>query len=117
MIFGLAFTKLVFLFCFFEWMNAKRVDLISRLRLVQQVIVYFDTSGKNRKKTKKLLTDIVVDGCPANNSLVFKEDIKVPAVPPTDSHSSKILQISYEIKVVPVVDILSIDEFNGNCHF
>lgn len=69
-----------------------RFDLI-------KAITCFDTIQKNRKKYKKLLVTVLTDGCPANACTVKLPEIIVPPAPSTDTVSSKILQVTYELKV------------------
>lgn len=64
-----------------------------------QVVVYFDTARKQSKKHKSALASVFVDGCPANTSVVHTPEIVVPPVPATDVVSSKIIHITYELKV------------------
>lgn len=64
-----------------------------------QVVVYFDTARKQSKKHKSALAAVFVDGCPANTSVIHTPEIVVPPVPATDIVSSKIIHITYELKV------------------
>lgn len=66
----------------------------------QKVCVYFDTTRKQSKKHKSPLTSVFIGGCPANTCSVHISEILVPPVPASDSHSSKILHITYELKVI-----------------
>lgn len=74
-------------------------------------ITCFDSVQKNRKKYKKLLATVVTDGCPANACTVKMPEIIVPPAPSTDTVSSKILQVTYELKVSHA------DESNGSRKF
>lgn len=62
-------------------------------------ITCFDSIQKNQKKYKKLLVTVLTDGCPANACTVKAPEIIVPPAPSTDTVSSKILQVTYELKV------------------
>lgn len=62
-------------------------------------ITCFDSIHKNRKKYEKLLVTVLTDGCPANDCTVKMPEIIVPPAPSTDTVSSKILQVTYELKV------------------
>lgn len=64
-----------------------------------QVVVYFDTARKQSKKHKSPLASVFVDGCPANSCVVHTPEIVVPPVPASDVVSSKIIHITYELKV------------------
>ncbi|XP_031632114.1 arrestin domain-containing protein 2-like [Contarinia nasturtii] len=67
---------------------------------LNKVFVYFDTVRKQSKKHKSPLTSILLSGgCPANTCAVHISEILVPPVPSTDSVSSKILHITYELKI------------------
>lgn len=71
----------------------------SMLFYISQVVVYFDTARKQSKKHKSPLASVFVDGCPANTSVIHTSEIVVPPVPATDVISSKIIHITYELKV------------------
>lgn len=64
-----------------------------------QVVVYYDTARKQSKKHKSAVASVFVDGCPANTSVVHTPEIVVPPVPATDVVASKIIHITYELKV------------------
>lgn len=77
-----------------------------------KAITCFDSIQKNRKKYKKLLVTVLTDGCPANVSTVKLPEIIVPPAPSTDTVSSKILQVTYELKVSGYnYKPLSVDDF------
>lgn len=55
---------------------------------------------KQSKKHKSSLTSVFIGGCSANTCAVHIPEIVVPPVPATDIVSSKILHITYELKVI-----------------
>lgn len=67
--------------------------------LISQVVVYYDTARKQSKKHKSAVASVFVDGCPANTSVTHTPEIVVPPVPATDIVASKIIHITYELKV------------------
>lgn len=64
-----------------------------------QVFVYYDNEKKHSKKHKIPLTAVYMKGCPANTCSIQMPEIIVPPVPATDIVSSKIIHITYELKV------------------
>lgn len=68
-----------------------------------KVITCVDSIQKNRKKYKKLLVSVLTDDCPANACSVKLPEIIVPPAPSTDTVSSKILQVTYELKVSAIL--------------
>lgn len=65
-----------------------------------KVLVYNDLIRKQSKKHKSPITSVFIGGCPANTCTVYKNsEIIVPPVPASDIVSSKILHITYELKV------------------
>lgn len=74
-------------------------DICLCLCFVQKVLVYNDLIRKQSKKHKTPLTSVFIGGCPANTCAVHIPKIIVPPVPATDVVSSKILHITYELKV------------------
>lgn len=64
-----------------------------------KVVVYFDSVRKQNKKHKSPLTSEFIGGCPANTCVVLMPQIIVPPVPATDIVSSKLIHITYELKV------------------
>lgn len=67
---------------------------------ISQVVVYYDTARKQSKKHKSALASVLVDGCPANTSVIHTPEIVVPPAPATDVVASKIIHITYELKVI-----------------
>lgn len=80
--------------------DTKKVYIYSSL-LILKVLVYIDITRKQSKKHKSLLTSVFFGGCPANTSAAHTPQVLVPPVPATDVVSSKILHITYELKVNP----------------
>lgn len=64
-----------------------------------KIVQCFDSTQKNQKKYKKILASTKTDGCLSNNCAIHMPEIVVPPVPSTDTVSSNILHISYELKV------------------
>lgn len=65
-----------------------------------KIVQYFDAIQKNQKKCKKLLVSALADGCQAKSSAHHQTEIIVPPVPSTDTSSSNVLHVSYELKVI-----------------
>lgn len=61
--------------------------------------MYTDKTQKHTKKHKLQLATVFIDGCMANTCKSQMPEIVVPPVPATDVVSSKILHITYELKV------------------
>lgn len=64
-----------------------------------KIVQYFDAIQKSQKKIKKLLVTTLSGGCVAKCTTDFTSEIIVPPVPSTDTTSSNILHVSYELKV------------------
>lgn len=79
---------------------------------VLQVFVYHDKERKHSKKHKLPLTAVFIGGCPANTCSIQFPEIIVPPVPATDTASSKIIHITYELKVNSNREALENMKFN-----
>lgn len=75
----------------------------------KKVLVYNDLPRKQSKKHKTPLTSVFIGGCPANTCTVHIPQIMVPPVPATDISSSKILHITYELKVCLEICLFDLD--------
>lgn len=75
------------------------LSIIIVFYLLQRVTLLHHTN-QNRQKTENwTMTKIKADGCDKYQNKVIRVNLSVPAVPPTDTSSSKIIKVRYVIRV------------------